>query len=241
MLTTQETLQKFGLSEKEVQIYLAGLELGSSTANEISKKSRLNRSTTYDILKGFVDKGITSRIEKNSTTYFEIAEPKRLIEILQEKQDSLNQILPQLEAIREKTVEKPEVKVYEGKEGFKTILNDVLETREQIAVISTSKVFDLMVFEFPHYITERKERGIRARVIQEKSNQTEGLKKHDEKELRETRSIKDFNAESMTWIYGKKVAIVKLVKNEVISVLIKDKTISDDYRRIFDVMWQTAE
>ncbi len=38
-ITIKEALTSFGLSEKETKIYLGTLELGTASANEISKKS----------------------------------------------------------------------------------------------------------------------------------------------------------------------------------------------------------
>ncbi len=240
MTSPDEALKKFGMNEKERRIYVSTLELGSASANRISQKSRLNRSTTYDILKAFIDKGFASKVEKEGISHFEVISPKLLIKKLEEKQQALKEVMPQFEVLMQNTIEKPEVKVFEGKEGFRTILDDVLESRKPISVISTSKVFEVMVYEFPHYITERKRRRISARVIQEKSPQTTGLKKKDEQEMRETRAIKNIISESMIWVYDDKLAIVKLVQKELISVMIKDKTISRDYKKIFDFIWATA-
>lgn len=239
--SASEALKEYGLSEKEIIIYLSLLELGNATANQIADKSRLNRSTTYDILKMFIEKGIASKTIIMNVAHFEVASPEKLIAVIDDKKAKLTEAMPEFEVLKNKTVEKPVVKVYEGKNGFKTILNDIISTGKPISVISTSKVFDVMVFEFPHYITERKNRGIAARVIQEKSKQTDSLKKHDKEELRETKSLKNFNANSMMWIYDNKVAIVKLVKNEIICISIQDKTIAEDNKNMFNILWEAAE
>ncbi len=240
-ISIEEALISFGLSTKEVKIYLACLALGTATANTIAQKSYLNRSTTYDILKSFLEKGLASKITKEKTTYFEVASPEKLIASLEEKKEKLKTILPQLKLIQELTIQKPTVEVYQGKEGFKTILEDILATKKQTDVISTSKIFDIMNYYFPFYIKRRAELKIYARVIQEHSPQTLELKKSDEKQARETRSIKGFNINSMIFIYADKVAIIKLVENEVISVLIHDQTIADDKRTIFAVLWKSAQ
>ena len=42
-----EKLEEFGLSEKEAKVYMASLEIGEATADQIAKHSGVNRSTTY--------------------------------------------------------------------------------------------------------------------------------------------------------------------------------------------------
>ena len=240
-MTIEEAFSSYGFSDKERRIYLAILELGTTTANSISEKADVNRSTTYDILKSFLERGIASKVLKGKTAYFEVASPERLVALLDEKKAKFEAVMPELKLMRQMVVEKPTVQVFEGKEGWKTILEDILETRKPTDVISTSKVFEAMAFYFPQYIKKRSQIGIKARVIQEKSPQTDALKKKDKDELRETRSLEDFRISSITWIYGDKVAIIKLVKSEIISVLISDKAIAEDNRRIFEILWNSAQ
>ena len=60
----QVILKNFGLSEKEIAIYLSLIELGPSSVREISNKSKVNRGTTYDILKALIALGIVSYYNK---------------------------------------------------------------------------------------------------------------------------------------------------------------------------------
>lgn len=240
-ITVEDALQSFGLSSKEVQIYLACLELGTATANEIANKADINRSTTYDILKLFLEKGIASKVIKNKTTNFEVGSPEKLIAQLEERKEKLKLVLNQLKLIEQQVIKKPTVEVYEGNAGIKTILEDILNSKKRTDVISTSKVFDILTYSFPNYIKRRKELSIPARVIQEFSSQTAQLKQKDKLEKRETRSLKNFEINSMIFIYGEKIATIKLVKNDLIGVLISDKIIAEDQQKIFEVLWRAAK
>ena len=46
----QQVLENLGLSEKEAEIYLALLELGTGTVVEVAKKSGVKRPTAYLVL-----------------------------------------------------------------------------------------------------------------------------------------------------------------------------------------------
>lgn len=54
------TLQNFGFSEKEADVYIGLLELGKGTVTEISRKAGINRTTGYDILNSLTNKGVVS-------------------------------------------------------------------------------------------------------------------------------------------------------------------------------------
>jgi len=51
-------LKKLGLKEKEVKVYLAGLELGPNSIKNIAEKVKIPRPTVYEIVKKTGRKGI---------------------------------------------------------------------------------------------------------------------------------------------------------------------------------------
>ena len=51
-------LRKLGLREKEVRVYLTGLELGPSSVQVIAKRAKITRPTTYEIIKTLKEKGL---------------------------------------------------------------------------------------------------------------------------------------------------------------------------------------
>ena len=240
-ISVEEALESYGFSSKEVKVYLACLELGTTTANDIANKADVNRSTTYDLLKSFLERGIASKVTKNKATHFEVVGSERLLALLDEKKSKILSVSNQLKLLQQSTVTKPLVELFEWGEGVKTILQDIVLTKNPLCSISTSKIFEMMVYYFPQYIKNRKDANIHAQVIQEASSQTEELKKKDKEEKRETRSIKNFNLSSTIFIYGDKVAIIKLVKNELISVLISDSVLAEDHRKIFERLWKEAK
>ena len=60
-------LEEFGLNTKEAKIYLASLQLGPSTVQDIAKQAGVHRVSTHDILQSLIDKNLieqTSRGKK---------------------------------------------------------------------------------------------------------------------------------------------------------------------------------
>src|SRR3989339_141543 len=81
----QETLRKIGLTEGEIKVYIALLELGSTTSGNIIKISGVSGSKVYEVLDRLVNKGLVNFIHKNQVKYFEAASPERILDYLEEK------------------------------------------------------------------------------------------------------------------------------------------------------------
>ena len=134
----QVILKNFGLSQKEIAVYLALIELGPSSVRDISAKSKINRGTSYDILKSLIEIGIVSYYNKESKQYFMAEPPEKLLGAIDQKKEDLEEVrknlensLPLIKTLFEKQGGKPSVKLYEGSKGIKQILEDVLLSTSQ--------------------------------------------------------------------------------------------------------------
>ncbi len=54
----QELLKKLGFTEKQIAIYTAVLEHGRLNYTDLSKKTKLNRTTVYSVAKELLDRGV---------------------------------------------------------------------------------------------------------------------------------------------------------------------------------------
>lgn len=240
----EEVLKKFGLSDKEIGVFLANLELGPITVNEIAKKSNTFRTYCYDILKSLMEKGLVRYFIKSGIKYYETVEPEKLIDILHEREDQIISILPELSSIRGKITEKPNVQIYEGKEGIKTIHEDIIKKKPKEVLVygNTGKHYEIMEWYFSRYIRERVKNKIKARVINERSKLTEEMiKKTEKEELRKTRFFpKGVSFPTIKYIYANKVAMLSFGEN-VVGVVIENKNIAEGERQAFELMWKSVE
>lgn len=132
-MQVQTILKNFGLSEKEIAVYLSLIDLGPAPVRQIAAKSKVNRGTTYDILKSLIHLGIVSYYNKESKQYFVAEEPEKLLSSVDQKQEDLLEVrqniqenLPLLKTLFEKQGGRPVVKFYEGVKGVRQIFEDVL-------------------------------------------------------------------------------------------------------------------
>jgi len=147
-------LRKLGLKEKEVQVYLAGLDLGPSSVQQIAKKARITRPTTYGIIKILEKKGLFIEAKQKKKRLFVAQSPERILGILriqkreiEEKEREFIRIIAALESKYSK--EKEGIKVFKGKEGLRAL-------EEIISFTSTPEIFVINPKINPIRIKERK-------------------------------------------------------------------------------------
>jgi HTH-type transcriptional regulator, sugar sensing transcriptional regulator len=118
-------LQKLGLSDKEARVYLANLEQGASSVQNIAKKSGVNRATTYVVLNSLIQKGLCSTFIQNKKTQYAASDPEQLMSLfevqkkqIEEQEKHFQSLMAQFKLINNQETGKPVVKFYEGKQGL---------------------------------------------------------------------------------------------------------------------------
>ena len=89
-----KNLQDFGLSAHEAGVYYAGLLLGPTTILKISRLSGIKRTSIYAIMDSLKNKGLMSIQLKGLKQLFVAENPDRLKSVLDQKQQSLQLVLP---------------------------------------------------------------------------------------------------------------------------------------------------
>jgi len=230
-----DTLKQAGLTENEAKVYLALLDLGPSLAGQISRKAGLHRRTVYDTTEMLIKKGLIGYMLKNNRRLFSASDPKRLIEMIEEKKDLLFPVIAGLSEKFNSIREKEETNFYKGKEGLKTVFEDQLNARGEILILGASpNAYDILQFYFKWYDKTRKERKIKTRIIATD-------KKIKRIALADIRYLPEKYANPVSVnIYGDKVAII-LWSEQPIAIVIKNKGIAEGYRNYFELMWGIAK
>ena len=118
-------LQDLGLTPNEAKIYQTLIEQGESTAGEISTKGKVHRRNIYDTLNRLIEKGLVFQILAKGENIYKAVDPAKFLEIIKEKENKLNRILPDLQKQFEAKPTYQEAYIYRGVEGFKNYLRDI--------------------------------------------------------------------------------------------------------------------
>jgi sugar-specific transcriptional regulator TrmB len=170
-----ELLKNIGLTDSETKVYLALLELGSTTKGPIVDKSGVASSKIYELLEKLIQKGLVSYVIKSGVKYFESAPPTRLLDYLKEKESSmkkqktqLEKLIPELQLKRSMAGIGSETIVYKGMKGAETSFDDILKLLkkgDEYYVLGISKFTPHFKRFVVNFHKKRAKQGIKCRII----------------------------------------------------------------------------
>src|SRR5271157_5738232 len=89
-------LEELGLTNAQIKVYLALLELGESTGGPILKNTGLQNSVLYMTLDKLVQKGFASYVQRGKRRHYRPADPKTILNFIEERKRRFESILPDL-------------------------------------------------------------------------------------------------------------------------------------------------
>lgn len=242
------TLHSFGWSEKEAIVYIALLELGKGTVTEISRKSGISRTNSYNILDSLSAKGVVSISGKEPKQEYAAESPetitaylKRVAEQATEHIRKSEEIVPELTLLHAKQ-NRPKVKFYEGTDGLRQVYEDTLSSSEPIrAYASVDDVHKALPDYFPSYYKRRAKKGIAIRAIFPKTEVSSELATHNDEEKREVAFIpkEKYRFSPEINIYNNKVMIASW--HEKLGIIIESEEIADAMKNIYELAWAEAK
>lgn len=231
----EKILKEAGLSDREIDVYLTLLRLGSSLVSKISKETGLHRSNLYDTLERLKEKGLVSLTIKNNIKYYQATHPDRIIDLLEERTAKVKAILPELSNLVNISKEETKIELFNHKEGVKTVLNDILKVNKNIDCMGAPKKFEEIL---PHYMNQFiksfDKLKLKDRVICHYKEEVVRTKKGEYRFL-----PKDYIIPTSFIIYGNKVALF-IWNKPYFAIIIENKEIAETYREYFKSFWGRA-
>lgn len=240
----EKILEQLGFSENEARIYIAALESGLASAQNIAKRASLKRTTAYSVLEYLVNKGFVGKSIVHGKNRFLAEPPEKLLSIVNDLRTSIEKALPEMAALYNKNDTKPKITFYEGDKAVQMVYDDTLrEKPNEIIELNTDEYFRFNQHNVdPNYIDKRVKLGIKARRIAGTGSGWDTKhKRYDRAELSETIIVprESFWPEIEVNIYGNKIAFLNYA--EKMSVIIESKAIANAMRQTYDLAWKGAQ
>jgi len=246
-------LEELGLTPGEIKVYLALVRLGETTSGPIVDESGVSVSKVYQILDRLSKKGLSSHIVKRKTKYFKPADPNRLLDYLQEKEQklkeqekSLKAFLPQLLSMSGSATTEETAQVFDGMKGLQTARERTLKIMKKgdemwVIGIARTPYEGSMEPYFKDYHERRYKKGIFCRYLYNeyaKKPYGETSAKYPRSEVRYMR--KNLTTHSWIEIYADTVTI-GLNKGKSFSVVIQNQEVADSFKIYAQLLWSQAK
>lgn len=245
-------LVDFGLTDKEVTIYMSLLKTGPITIMNLARETGIKRSTTHNTVEELIKKGLISQTNYGERRMVVAEDPDKLRFLMDQKIWDMNKLEKTLPDVikdiynvvpkaRENT--KVEVKYYQGKEGTSAIYREAFsakELRSYVNLAATSKIFPENKQLFLDL--QKKNKDLKVWEIVEKSPESvelaEYYKHYSNFQFRSTEKIKSLSSINML-IFNRKVALINFKNENITGVIIENEDYYETSKVIFEMLWET--
>ncbi|NTV23433.1 MAG: hypothetical protein HGA85_03595 [Nanoarchaeota archaeon] len=233
-------LEEAGLTGNEARIYLELLKLGHGSPKELTKITNMHRTSVYGCLQRLQKKGLVSSSSVDDKLSFEAARPTKVLSLIKEREINVKKIIPGLEKLHDaKFYSEYDVKYFKGKQGMKTVFDDILATGEDYCGGGPEQRIEaLLKHYFIYYAGERKKKKIHGSLIYYESARG---KSYTKSPLLAFRYLDNkYYTDTAHRVYGDKVAII-LLEDDPNTILIHNSILADSYRKTFELLWHVAK
>lgn len=245
-------LRHFNCTENEAGLYIYSLSMGPETIQKIAKGLGRNRTTVYSEIEQLLKKGLLYETRKNKKRYIGAENPNVLYSLLQQRENELsilkNNIGYAVELLNNiKTTDSriPTVKLYEGVDGFKKMLEESLSAKGEILVFTYVKLFSELINPdyLEKYFERRAKKDIHTRLIFppcDFANRVNARSGQYKIRIRLVPLELDWKAGIFCW--NENVAILSFTEGKLTCTVIENKDIAHFYRKIiFELIWAQSK
>jgi len=249
MHTIPEVLECLGLSKNEAKIYETLLREGESSVGHLAIKSGVHRRNVYDTLNRLIEKGLALEILEKPENRYKAVDPNKFSETLEEKQQQLFDIMPDLEKLYGALPHHEEVFIYRGVEGWKNYMRDILRVGKDVYTIGGKGSWaDPRLASFlKQFLREAKQRQIKFHILfdhEVRADSPEQIRDlgPDARFLPEK-----FSTPAAVDIFGDRVVIVAntarnyIADEEASITAIINSHIAEAFRIWFQLLWNSSE
>ena len=257
-MSTQELLREIGFNDKEIKVYLALLRSHKMRPATLSRVTKINRATIYNVTKSLLGKGVIAEDLGGATLYLTALPLENLQEIINkpkrdlEKKDVLvkkaiaelslitageNYAVPKIRFVEENNLEDF---LYEN--GIKWVKE--LEKNDGIWWSFQDPSFVEHYEKFVEWISQTKEykrSSIKSRLMTNIAPIEQKMEKKVPREKRELRFVNGLDFTSSIWVSGDYLVMIVTRQHPFYLVEIHDAMLAHNMREVFKKLWTLTD
>jgi len=254
-MSIDEIFAKLNLNQELAKTYVTLLESGLVTAGNLAKRLNVPRSSLYGFLSVLAENGLVRQSEKQGVKVWQAETPDKISALLDAQLNTWQQtkfqflnLLPALQTKQAHDLIRPRFHYYEGAEGVKHVLKDMLLYRDldTEAFWPIERMIDILGEDFFVYLNVRRiKQNLYTRAIWPKGKTVEtkkypflGVGKEFKREIRIAPSSIDCTMGY--WAYGDKVAFISS-RQESFGSIVESRELRQMLKSQFEVIWNISK
>lgn len=240
-----KTLKSIGWSEKAALVYLACLDLGQASVQQLAKHSGIVRTTIYYILEELIELGAIIETKRDKKIYYVPENPQVVLRQIKNNVHDLEQAVPQLESRLHSAFGRPKIFFMHGSMGFKQMWNKILDSKtKSFDIITSAETFTNFVSE--KYIVEniiqtKKNFSIKSRQLIADSQAARKIVAKDSKESRTSKLLPPaYRLPSTIVICQNFVAFIS-PRHEDLLFIVDSESVVKTHQAMFNALWDSIK
>jgi len=237
-----KNLQEFGLSDKESRFYLANLSLGPSSIQTISRLAGINRASAYHTTSLLRGKNLLMMETRGLKQLYVAEDPKRISELLNEKQMAFKETLPELAKLFQGENRDNTVKQYDGWRAiqriYETILEEVSIHEDYFVISDDERWFSIDEKYFQKFTEKRGKKNMNTYLILEDSARAREHKKFAQNFHENIRLCAGEMGLKTNIIITPKKAVFHSMEEPMKALVIENPFVVAALQSVFRVLWR---
>ena len=234
-----DKLISLGFSQHEAEVYLSVVGNGEASAGVVLDELDLHREQVYRSLKRLTDRGLLNSYKKHKKQFYSPTDPDLLFQRAQEQVAVAKSVVPLINLMR--TIKPQTIQVYEGIEGVKNNLEEILQVLDQggeyLVMGGSGKNFYQVTDPFWKAIQKKYlQKKIKGRIIYYQDQPYSPAKDDEGPVLTPDKSS---GVGVVTCIYGNRGSLQIIDPQNLAIITITNQRIADSYRHTFEILWRS--
>lgn len=234
------TLENLGLNSKQAQVYLALVEIGEGTVQEISLAANVRRTTVYTLLGELEKLGFVLRSKLYRRTCYLPEKPETVLERQREKVERFAKDVKEF-STHVRSGDKPRTLFFEGTDGFKKVWDIIFKSGvKEYRIITDPRSLTSFVsskYIVKKIIADRQRLGIKSKQLIASTPVTKEIIAKDQSENRVSKILpSNYPLPFTTVIFGKSVAFISPNIQSMLLVIENEDFAATQYS-LFETLW----
>jgi len=184
---------------------------------------------------------LATLLPKKKKAVYTAESPQRLSEEQREREEVIQESLPELLAIYNSQKEKPKVTYYQGEENIVKLYDEIFKENEILFYGSIGSISPAVYKQVEKYLEVINKEKLNVReILQADEKSIEFQKNNNSENHRIKIALENYKFPTDNMIFGNKVAIITY-KDTPMAVVIESTDVVATYKSLFEIAWNSVQ